>query len=190
MILNGKVSWVYIMLSIKNNGLIYSYSKLWINCVLAGVLLLVFIQKAHGVGQTGSEDGETFGKAIIVLSAVYAASNEDAKSSECKSANWQTYDIPQLIAEEFSLLKPEYKVGQSAKKLDSVVNSIVAAPYKVQNGTTLAEITRLQAHKGADNYVKALKDLAPLTRCDALPSHYELWINNLQERMRPYQKLD
>lgn len=178
------------MIRNKNSALINSRLELRINSfwgALAGIVMLTFAQPGLGFAQTGSAAGEAFGKSVLVLSAVYAAANEDANSSECKSASWSTYDVHQLIAKEVARLKPEYTYGVTAKQRESMVNSLVTAPSRVQNGTTLVAMTRLQAHKEVDNYIKTLKDLAPLTRCGVLPGYYENWINNLQERLRPYQ---
>lgn len=179
------------MICNKHNVLNNPHHEMRLKCfwsVLTGLVMLTFAQMGHGLEQTGSAEGEAFGKAVLALSAVYAAANKDAKSPECKSGNWQIYDIHRLLAGEVARLKPEYTYGSTAEQVESMVNSLVTAPYKVQNGTTLVEMTCSHAHKGADNYINALKDLAPLTRCGVLPGFYENWIKNLQERMRPYQR--
>lgn len=152
-------------------------------------VMFILTQPSLGFAQTEvTAAGEGFGKAIMALSAVYAAANEDARSPECKSANSATYDVHHLIAEEMSRLKPEYVYGETANQRESIVDSLVTAPNRMQNGTTLAALTRSQAHKNVDNYVKTLKDLAPLTRCGVFPGYYANWIKNLQEKLRPYQQ--
>ena len=152
-------------------------------------VILILVQSSIGFAQTEvTAAGEGFGKAIMALSAVYTVANEDARSPECKSANWPTYDVHRLIAEEVSRLKPEYVYGVTANRRESIVDSLVTAPNQMQNGTTLAALTRSQAHKNVDNYVKTLKDLAPLTRCNVLPGYYANWIKNLQAKLRTYQQ--
>jgi len=168
-------------------------NNVWFICMnlLPKVLSVMLILALPNLGFAQTEvttAGEGFVKAIMALSAVYAAANEDARSPECKSSNWPTYDVHRLVAEEISRLKPEYVYGETTNRRESIVDSLVNAPNRMQNGTTLTALTRSQAHKNVNNYVKTLKDLAPLTRCGIFPGYYANWIKNLQAKLRPYQQ--